>query len=373
MEKIVIACDSFKGSLSSAEANAACARGLRERFTEVEIVEVSVADGGEGTGEALAATFDARPLTINVCDPIGRAVDARFFLSADRRTAIIDTAAASGLTLLSAGERNPMHTSTFGTGQQIAAAIDMGCRHIVLGLGGSATNDCGCGLLSALGFRFLDRHGTPLHGGADILPQIVSIDSSHRMQGLDRVSFTLYTDVDNPLYGPDGAAYTFGPQKGADALMCHALDEGMRCFASVLRVCGFDDTSAEAGAGAAGGLGAGLSAILRADIRMGAPAILEAIDFENTILDASLVITGEGRIDASTLHGKTPFSVMQQARRLGIPTVAIGGSVADADALVEAGFKQIISAMPAGMSLREAMMPAKAADNLRQAAKKVAY
>ena len=362
MEKIVVACDSFKGSLSSAQANAACAEGLRRRYAGAEVLCVPIADGGEGTGEALAAAYDARKVTISVPGPLGEKVDAPFYVSADRRTAIIDTASASGLTLVK-GPLDPMRASSYGTGKQIEAALAMGCRNIVLGLGGSATVDCGTGLLQALGYRFLDSHGMPLGRGASILPQIVSIDSTHRLEGIDKVNFTLYSDVDNPLCGPDGAAYTFGPQKGCTPAQCEALDSAMECFATVVRGQGYDDTSCSSGAGAAGGIGFALTSIIRGDMRMGAAAVLETIDFENIILDASLVVTGEGRLDLTTLHGKAPFEVLQQARRLGIPCEAIGGSVAPeaVEPLLQSGFSSVLQAKPADMPLAEAMKPQVAA------------
>lgn len=357
MPTIVVAIDSLKGSLTSAEANAAVAAALRERYHSYDVVEVSVADGGEGTGEALAPAFDARRLTICVEDPLGRPVDACFHVSADRRTAIIDTAAASGLPLLAPDERDPMVASSYGTGQMIAAAVDMGCRNIMLGLGGSATVDCGCGALQALGYRFLDRHGTPLGRGGEILSRIVSIDSTGRMAGLDKVSFVLFSDVDNPLTGPDGAAHTFGPQKGASPLMCDMLEEGVVNFAAAMTACGYDDKSSLDGAGAAGGIGASFMAILGAEMQAGAPSVLEAIDFDAAVMRASLVITGEGRLDATTLHGKAPFAVLQAAGSYGIPVVAVGGGVDDADALLDAGFAAVGAAKPSDMPLDVAMRP----------------
>lgn len=368
MAKIIVVFDSLKGSLSSAQANAAVAAALRMRYPDAEVVETSMADGGEGTGEALAPAFDARRLTIRVDDPLGRPVDACFYVSSDRRTAIIDTAAASGLPLIGPEHRDPMITSTYGTGQMIAAAMGIGCRTILLGLGGSASVDCGCGALQALGFRFLDSHGTPVGRGGGVLSQIVSIDSTCRLEGLDKVRFVLFSDVDNPLYGKDGAAYTFGPQKGASSAVCAALEEGVRNFAAAMTFCGYDDTSLGEGAGAAGGMGASFAAILGAEIRAGANAILEAIYFDAAILDASLIITGEGRLDATTLHGKAPFAVLQAARRYNIPVVAVGGSVADKVLIASAGFAATGAATPPDMPLEEALRPEVAADLLAQRA-----
>lgn len=362
--KIVVAFDSLKGSLSSAQANAAVASALRARYADADVAEVCVADGGEGTGDALAAAYGARRLTIKVADPLGRPVDACFHVNADRRTAIIDTAAASGLPLVASDERNPMLTSSYGTGQMIAAAVDMGCRTIMLGLGGSATVDCGCGALQALGFRFLDCRGTPLDRGGRMMAQIAGIDSTGRLDGLDKVRFMLFSDVDNPLLGPDGAAYTFGPQKGADRAMCEALDEGARNFMAAVTAGGYDDTSGMDGAGAAGGMGAAFTSILGARMLAGAPSILETIDFDATILDASLIVTGEGRLDITTLHGKAPFAVLQCARRYGIPVVAVGGGVADAEALRASGFAAVGASTPPDMPLSEAMRPDTAADLL---------
>ena len=369
-KKIVVACDSFKGSMTSAQANSAVEAGLRIALPGYEIEKIAVADGGEGTGEALAGAFRAKRVHMKTLDPLGRPVDAIFYVNPRTHVAVIDTAAASGLPLLRPDERDLMKASTYGTGLLAAAAIDMGCREIYIGLGGSATNDCGTGFMQALGYRFLDGHGSPLGQGGEILAQTAGIDSTRRHNGIDRVRFVLFTDVDNELCGPSGAAYTFGPQKGADPALCQALDEGARNFASVLALNGYDDTSHEAGAGAAGGMGAGLTAILRAEIRQGAPAILDAIQFDEHIFEAEFVITGEGRIDATTLRGKTPFAILQAARRQNIPVYAFAGSVSDEEALFSSGFGAVIPIRPPEIPLAEAMKASRARELLQKAVEK---
>lgn len=368
-ELIVVAMDSFKGCLTAAEACAAVAEGVRTAQPEAHVLEIPVADGGEGTAEALALQDGGRRLTLRVPGPMADPVDAAFYISADRRTAYMDTAAASGLPLVAAGHRDAMAASSYGTGLQIAAAIAMGCRKIVLGLGGSACSDCGIGILEALGYRFLDANGAPVGRGAAALPHIMSIDSTGAIDGLHRVEFTLYTDVDSPLFGPYGAAMLFGPQKGATPGECQAIDEAMQSFAKAVWQAGYNNTAYVVGAGAAGGIGFGLSAILGATLKGGSDAVLRALAFDDAIAGASLVITGEGRMDATTLHGKAPFAVAQAACRQGIPVAGIGGSIDDTQDFRGSGFDRVFAATPAEMSLSEAMQPAVARRLLAAAAK----
>lgn len=371
MKKVVIACDSFKGSLTSAQANRAVAKAVAELYPQAIIEKVSVADGGEGTASAIAEAFSAKKVRMKSVDALGRPIDTTFYINLRSRTAVIDTASASGLPQIAPCERDIFAASSYGTGRQIAAAIDMGCREIYLGLGGSATCDCGTGLLQALGYRFLDSRGTPLGRGAAILPLIAGIDSTQRMAGIDDVRFTLFSDVDNVLFGAGGAAFTFAPQKGADRAACEALDAGARNFASALVLNGYDDTSNMAGAGTAGGIGAALAAILHADILQGAPAVLETLHFDDIIFGADIVITGEGRIDSTTLRGKTPFAVLQAARRQSIPTVAVAGTIDDGEALAASGFEAVEAVKPPEMPLAEAMRPATARRLVESATRRI--
>lgn len=358
MHRIVFALDSFKGSLTSCQAGDACAAAARELLPGCDVTVVPVADGGEGTVEALAAT---RRCTLRVCDtvdPLGRPVRVRYALAGD--TAFMSMADASGLPLLAESERNPLLTSSRGTGIEIADAIAAGARHIVIGAGGSATVDCGTGLLYALGFRFLDRHGAEISPAGGSLTDIASVIYP-RGGVAEGVRFTVLCDVDNPLSGPRGAAPVFAPQKGADSDAVRELARGLDSFSRLMP----DPRVADMpGAGAAGGATAGMMAFLGAEAVPGAEAILAAARFADIITGASLVVTGEGRMDATTLGGKTPYAVLKAAKAAGVPVMALAGSVADRELLLAAGFARVESITPAGMPLHEAMRRETATANL---------
>ena len=385
--KIVIASDSFKGSLASIEVAQSIEMGILDVFPSCDVVKVAVADGGEGTMDALCQSLGGKVVRIPVEDPIGRTINASYVILEDGNTAVLEMSSASGLTLLTTAERNPMLTSTYGTGQLIDDAIGRGCRRFLVGIGGSATNDAGMGLLTALGYRFLDAEGNELSGVGASLSKVCRIDGSRVLQAVHESEFIVACDVDSPLYGPDGAAHVFAPQKGADLEMVRALDDGLRHFAEVtamymnssenrlsanlekkdgyLLVKGnvIQDMSSMPGAGAAGGLGYAFVAFFGARLQRGVDMVLDAVGFDSIIEGADLVITGEGRIDAQTLTGKTPYGVLQRASRQNIPVIALAGSVALDDS---SGFTAIRQITPPDMQLSEAMLPAVASANLRR-------
>lgn len=368
--KVVIASDSFKGSLTSLEVAQSVAKAVKEAYPSCEVVEVNVADGGEGTMDALQQTLGGRKVILEVSDPLGRPVNASYVILDDGNTAVLEMSAASGLPLLAPGERNPSKTSTLGTGELIRDALDKGCRKFLVGIGGSATNDAGMGMLHALGYRFMDASGTELAPVGVSMINVASIDMSGRHPALSEAQFIVACDVKAPLYGPDGAAYVFAPQKGADNEMVEALDMGLRHFAEVSAFATGCDSSSLEGSGAAGGLGYAFRQFLGASLERGVEMVLDAIHFDELLKGADLVITGEGRVDSQTLTGKTPYGVAQRALHQGIPVVAIGGSVTlDHEQAQSAGFKDVVQITPAGMPLKEAMKPEVAAENIYQTIK----
>lgn len=372
MKKIVIASDSFKGSLSSKEVARAAAEGIREALgEEVEIVEVQVADGGEGTSAALAEQLGGEMQTVVVCDPLFRPVEAHYaIVEADgKRTAVMEMAEASGLTLIPTWVRNPIATSTFGTGEMIKDAIDKGCTELLIGIGGSATNDAGTGMLTALGWRFLDKNGEELAGVGGNLNKIEKIDDSAVHQPVKDLRVRVACDVDTPFYGPNGATRVFAPQKGADEETVEELEAGMQHFA---KVAGGDFASIP-GTGAAGGLGGGLLRFLDAELTSGAELVLETIGFDRLIEGADLVITGEGKSDSQTLTGKTPYCVMQHAKRQGIPAVGIAGKIEEKERLLGAGFEDFVCINEGcERPLNELMSQAVARENVKRCAERIA-
>ena len=378
--KIVIASDSFKGSIASIEVAQSIEMRILDVFPSCDVVKVAVADGGEGTMDALCQSLGGRFIRIPVQDPIGRTLFASYVILEDGNTAVLEMSSASGLTLLTPAERNPMLTSTYGTGQLIDDAIGRGCRRFLVGIGGSATNDAGMGVLTALGYRFLDAEGNVLPGAGASLSKVCGIDCTRVSQAVRDSEFIVACDVDSPLYGPDGAAYVFAPQKGADPDMVKALDDGLRHYADVVASYAgkipmhggpsctgetsiMKDAASMPGAGAAGGLGYAFVAFFGARLQRGVDMVLDAVGFDSIIEGADLVITGEGRIDAQTLTGKTPYGVLHRASRQNIPVIALAGSVALDDS---SGFTAIRQITPPDMQLSEAMLPAVASANLRR-------
>lgn len=341
MKKIVIACDSYKGCLSSSEVARAAAEGVAEVYPDCGIVRLAVADGGEGTVDALVDTLGGHLEWAEVSDPLGRPIKAVYGVAGD--LAIIESAAACGLTLLTKEERNPLITTTKGLGELILAAIGKGCRRFLIGLGGSATNDGGMGMINADGFL-------------------------ERARGL---SFTVACDVDTPYIGVHGASRVFGPQKGASEEDVEILEERLRGYAlKILKDTGID-VSDMAGAGAAGGLGGAFRAYLGAELKRGVDLVLDQIGFDSIIDGADLVITGEGCSDYQTLKGKTAAGVLERAKRKGIPVMLVSGAIRDGQMLRDGGFGVIAAASPQGMSLDEAMRPETAESNIYKTVKRL--
>ncbi len=371
MKRIVVASDSFKGSLTSLQVAYAVEQGIHKVYPECKVVKLNVADGGEGTMDALRSTLGGRWINVKVDDPLGRRMNSAYVILNDGRTAVIEMSAASGLPLLRPEERNPMKTSTYGTGEMIADALARGCRRFLVGIGGSATNDGGMGMLSALGFRFLDRNGKVLPGMGASMMEVEDIDVSQVPEAVRDAGFVVACDVDSPFCGPSGAAYVFAPQKGAGPQMVEELDKGMQHFAEVIKRVMGKDIKDVPGAGAAGGLGGGFMAFLNARLEKGIEMVLDAIGFDAVIYGADLVITGEGRVDSQTLTGKTPYGIMKRAAKQGIRTVVIGGSVKLDEGEDVSGFDVVYPVTPPDMPLEEAMKPETAAENIRTAIVKI--
>ena len=372
MKRITIAVDSFKGSLSSREVAEAFEEGFRTRIPDCEVRKVSIADGGEGTVDALVETLNGDYVEARVADPLGRPIVARYGVIDGGTTAVMEMSAASGLPLIAPEERNPLLTSTYGTGEMIAHAMERGCRKFLVGIGGSATNDGGTGMLRALGFRFLDAEGRELVGGGEILERIAQIDSSNARKELSECEFVVACDVTNPLYGPEGAAYVFAPQKGADAAMVERLDQGLRTYARAIERYNGVQVDQIAGAGAAGGLGGGFKALLGARLERGIDMVLNAMQFDRIIAGSDLVITGEGRIDRQTTMGKAPSGVLREATAQGIPTIAIGGAVQVCDELEHSGFAAVLPIVAGPVTLEVAMQREVAIANVRRTAAQIA-
>lgn len=366
IRKIVAAVDSMKGSLSSLEAGIAVSEGVKQALPSARVSVVAVADGGEGTVDAVLRSAGGERVSVSVENPAGVTVRATYGICA--RTAVIEMAAASGLPLIAPGERNPMEASSFGTGQLIADALRRGCREFLIGLGGSATNDGGLGMLEALGFRFLDSHGNPAGRGGAAAGRVAKIDASAATPELRAARFRVACDVTNPLTGPQGASRVFGPQKGADPEMACRLDAALLNFAEASRRFTGHDFSAHPGAGAAGGMGFAFLEFLGGELVPGIDMVLDAAGFDRELTDADLVITGEGRLDRQTCMGKAPGGVLRRAMKQGVPVVAIGGSVDPeaVGALTDAGFAGLFPIVSGPMDLTEAMKPQTAARGIRQ-------
>ena len=371
MKKAVLAIDSFKGCLTSAEAEAAAAEGVHAALPECEVIRIPVADGGEGMLDVLIAATHGKSISVQAHGPLMELREARYGISGDGQTAFIEMAAISGLPLVAPEKRNTMQTTTFGTGELIRDALQRGCRHFIIGLGGSATNDAGLGMLRALGFRFPDKTGNVSSYGGQMMGKVDSIDTSSVHPLLSGCTFTAACDVRNPFYGTDGAAYVFAPQKGADAAMIEALDAGMRHLAAVIFRTTGKDISSCPGAGAAGGMGGSLSAFLNAELKPGIQLLLEMQNFAEQIKDADLIITGEGKSDRQTVMGKVPYGILTEARKQHIPVVLIAGGIEDTDILTRTGFHGIFSITPSPVALEQAMQPEFARMNIRRTVEQI--
>lgn len=372
IKKIVLAFDSFKESLTSVQAAEAAERAIVAELPDCEVVKVAVADGGEGTVDAISASFggDAERVLCRVSDPLGRSIETAYYIL-NGEIAIVDVAAASGLSLLAQAERNPMKTSTAGTGQMIAHALDRGCRKFIIGLGGSATNDAAMGILDALGYRFLDNNGARLNHVGENLAKVATINCDGADARLQECEFTLACDVTNPFYGENGAAYIYAPQKGADKAQVELLDAGLRHFSEVLTSQFGKDVSNVSGAGAAGGIGGTLCAVLGAKLCRGIDIVLDYADFDNKIADADLVITGEGAIDEQSGMGKAISGILSRAERCGVSVVALAGSVSGARRLNELGVKAVFSIQLAPITLADALKPENAMKGIMEVTSQV--
>ncbi|UHA75870.1 glycerate kinase [Paenibacillus sp. 481] len=368
---IVVAPDSFKESLSALEACEAIERGLRTVFPNAAITKVPMADGGEGTVQSLVDATGGHIVTCEVTGPLGTPVQAFYGLLGDGQTAVIEMAAASGLALVPPEERNPLLTTTRGTGQLIKAALDAGVRKIILGLGGSATNDGGVGMAQALGFRFLRADGSEISAGGAALGSIERIVSDDADSRLADTVFVAACDVDNPLTGERGASAVFGPQKGATPEMVRQLDFNLVHLALKIMECIGKEVAHLPGAGAAGGLGAGVMAFLNAELKRGVGIVIEATQLQGYMQTADIVITGEGRIDGQTIYGKTPIGVAKTAKMYGLPVIGIAGSISSDSAVVhEHGIDMLFTIVPGVCTLNDAL--AAAADNMERTARNIA-
>jgi glycerate kinase len=354
--RVVIAPDKFKGSLTALQAAAAMARGVSRAAPGAAIDQVPMADGGEGTTQALVAATGGSIREAQVTGPLGEPVVACFGLLGDGQTAVIEMAAASGLVLVPAEKRNPLVTTTRGTGELLLAAIAAGARRVVVGIGGSATNDGGAGFGQALGFRLLDDTGRDLEGGGRSLGRLARIDPSQRRRELDGVEIAVACDVSNTLCGPEGASAVYGPQKGATQEMVEALDRNLAHFAAVVERDLGVAIKNQPGSGAAGGLGGGLIAFASGKLEPGIKLIINAVNLAVRLENADLCLTAEGAIDAQSAFGKTAVGVAQLARSLQCPTVALAGSIGPgAEAVLEHGIDAYFSICPGPISLDQAI------------------
>lgn len=357
--KIVIAPDSFKGSLSAKVVADCIERGIKKIYAKAYIVKIPMADGGEGTVQSLVDGSEGNIKKVKVKGPLLKEVEAFYGILGDGKTAVIEMAAASGLPLITKEERNPLKATTYGTGQLIKHALDMGCSSIIIGIGGSSTNDGGAGMVQALGIELLDQSGEEIGFGAEGLSRLHRVDLRNMDPRIKKCKITAACDVNNPLCGPNGASHVFGPQKGADEEMIKVLDDNLSNFADVIKKDLNIDMKDVPGSGAAGGLGGGLLAFLSAELKRGIDIVIETTKLEESIKDADLVITGEGMIDYQTAFGKTPFGVAKIAKKYNIPVIAIAGGIGEgAETLYDKGFTSIFSIVDKPMELEEAIADA---------------
>ena len=370
MKKIIVAIDSFKGCLTSAEANQAACEGILSKMPDAKVVQVPVSDGGEGFMEAFQTAMGGSIVEVNVNDPLMRTIVAQYLLQGD--TAVIEIAKASGLTLLSPEERNPMVATSYGTGQLVVDAVRKGCKHIIVGLGGSATSDCGIGMLRAIidsltSGRACSR--SAIESSSDCSRSIAAFSKGGNwddVRELDDVRFTIATDVTNPLCGENGAAHVFAPQKGATDEQVLALDARAKRFAEASAKHLGRDCQNNPGAGAAGGLGYAFLQYMNANCRSGIDLLLDTIHFDDLLQDANLVITGEGSADRQTLMGKLPFGILQRAQHHHVPVMLIAGRIADEQLLLDAGFSRVACINSPDLPLEIALQPATAKENIRR-------
>ena len=371
MKKIVISPDSFKGSLSAAEVANAIEDGIKNVFPNCETIKTPIADGGEGTMDILVNALGGEKVKVKVHDPLMRLIEVEYGLVNDGKTAVIEMAVASGITLINKQEQDPSATTTYGVGEMIKDALNRGCRSFLIGIGGSATNDAGTGMLKALGYRFLDKSDRETNGTGKALHSICSIDESKVLPKIKEANFIIASDVNNPFSGQNGAAYMYATQKGATEQMTKELDEGMENFRKLIETEKNIDLNTVAGAGAAGGLGGGFAAFLKTQLKLGIEMMLEAVEFEKQLQNADLVITGEGKIDVQTVMGKAASGILDAASKNNVPVIAIGGSVENVETLNKSRFVSIFSVMPYPMTVEDAMQKDCAERNIRQTTEQI--
>ena len=380
--EIVAAIDSFKGSMTSVQAGKAAAKGIHKVDPEAKVHVRPLADGGEGTVEALVSGMNGTIRKVSVTGPIGKTVvceygvientDGKTGEKTEEKTAVIEIAKAAGLTLLSEEERNPLYTTTYGVGEVIKDAVRNGCRKFIVGIGGSATNDGGIGMLQALGFRFLDAYGKQVGEGAQALGNVAQVDCAGADPRLVSCRFRIACDVTNPLCGKNGATYVFGPQKGVTEEMKQPLDAAMARYGQAVAKAIGTDYMQEPGAGAAGGLGFAFRSFLKAELTPGIELILNAVGLEQELTDADYAITGEGKLDFQTAMGKAPVGVAKLAKKHGVRVLAFAGSVTkEARACNAAGIDAFFSIVRGVTTLEEAMKKEVAAENMRESVEQV--
>lgn len=364
MKKIILAFDSFKGSASSLDIARSARKAILKEYPLCNVVSFPIADGGEGTTEAICTGLNVNKVSCSAHDPLMNPIEVTYGITKDGTTAVLEMAAASGLPLVPDSLRNPMNTSTYGTGEVILDALNKGCRRFIMGIGGSATNDAGIGMLAALGVRFLDLSGNVLEPKGSSLIQIASIDDSCLHPALKESFFTIACDVNNPFYGLQGAAFVYAPQKGASPDEVKALDEGLRHYADIIRIQRKMDIASIPGSGAAGGMGGGLLPFLHAELKPGIDTILDIFNFREAIRNAGLIFTGEGKLDVQTGMGKALGGILKIANEESVPVIALGGCVEATELLNEMGFTTVLSIQPSPVSLEQAMQAEFTLDNI---------
>ena len=370
--RVVVAIDSFKGSMSSLEAGEAISNGIKKAHKDTEVEIRPLADGGEGTVEALSIGMGGRLVNVDVTGPVGRKVSAVYGIVDSSKTAIIEMSQAAGITLVSGNEKNPLYTTTFGVGELIKDAINKGCRHFVVGIGGSATNDCGIGMLQALGYEFLDKEGNQVEFGASGVRDIVSIRDENVIKELSECYFRVACDVNNPLCGELGCSAIYGPQKGATKEMVADMDGWLKNYSKIVKEKYPDADSEYPGTGAAGGLGYAFFNFTNSKLESGIKIVLDETKLEEYVKDADIVVTGEGRLDHQTVMGKAPVGVANIAKKYNKKVIAFSGSVTeDAGVCNEHGIDAFFPILRRIVTLEEAMQTDTAKQNLTDTAEQV--
>ena len=370
--RVVVAIDSFKGSMSSLEAGEAISNGIKKAHKDAEVEIRPLADGGEGTVEALSIGMGGKLINVDVTGPVGRKVNAVYGIVDSSKTAIIEMSQAAGITLVSGDEKNPLYTTTFGVGELIKDAINKGCRHFVVGIGGSATNDCGIGMLQALGYEFLDKEGNQVGFGASGVIDIVSIKDENVIKELSECYFRVACDVNNPLCGELGCSAIYGPQKGATKEMVADMDGWLKNYSKIVKEKYPDADSEYPGTGAAGGLGYAFFNFTNSKLESGIKIVLDETKLEEYVKDADIVVTGEGRLDHQTVMGKAPVGVANIAKKYNKKVIAFSGSVTeDAGVCNEHGIDAFFPILRRIVTLEEAMQTDTAKRNLTDTAEQV--